>query len=179
MATLPRPLLAALVLVAAFFAVWTFMLKPGSSGSSNTPAPSAAVSHPAVPAHKAVAKATAVKPVAAKPVAAKPAGPSPATLTAALNNHKVVALLFYNPAGADDLADRHALTAVSTHGGRVVRMAVPVTALARFSSITDNIQVTTSPTLIVIDAKHQATTLSGFADPLEYNQLVASALATK
>jgi hypothetical protein len=179
MASLPRPLLAVLVAAVAFFAVWTFALKPSSSSSSTAVAPAATIVHPA--AHAAVKPAAHVKParVAAKPTVVHHAMSALATLTAALSAHKVVALLFYNPAGSDDSADRQVLGRISTHRGQVVKLAVPVDQLARYSTITNEVPVTTSPTLIVIDRQHRASTLVGFADQLEFSQLVASALAVK
>jgi hypothetical protein len=179
MASLPRPLLAVLVAAVAFFAVWTFALKPSSSSSNAPVAPVATVVHPA--AHPAAKPAARVKPahIAAKPTVVHHAVSALATLTAALKAHKVVALLFYNPAGSDDLADRQVLGTISTHRGQVVKLAVPVDQLARYSTITNQVPVTTSPTLIVIDRQHHASTLVGFADPLEFSQLVASALAVK
>jgi hypothetical protein len=178
MASLPRPLLAALVAVVAAFAVWTVALKPSSSSSNapSTPAPSAPVAHSSATTAKVKPHAVA----AAKPKpAADRAVSSVATLTTALADHKVVALLFYNPAGADDQADRQALHTISTHKGAVVKLAVPVDQLAKYSAITNQVPVTTSPTLIVIDRHRQASTLVGFADPLEFNQLVAAALRVR
>lgn len=183
MASLPRPLLAVLVAAVAFFAVWTFALKPSSSSSSTPVAPVATVVPKVVhkAAHAAVKPVVRVKPahLAAKPTVVHHAMSPLATLTAALSAHKVVALLFYNPAGSDDRADRQVLGTISTHGGQVVKLAVPVDQLARYSTITNQVPVTTSPTLIVIDGQHRASTLVGFADPLEFSQLVASALAAK
>ena len=180
MASLPRPLLALLVAVVAVFAVWTFALKPSSSSSSQTPAPApAAAAHTAHSAAKAASHTTTTR-HAAKPVsAAHRATSALATLNAALAAHKVVALLFYNPAGSDDQADRQTLGKLSTRHGQVVKLAVPISQIARFGRITDQVPVTTSPTLIVIDAKHQASTLVGFADPLEFNQLISAAADAK
>lgn len=189
MARLPRPLLALLVAVVAFFAVWTLALKPSSSNSSpSAPAPAVHIaSHAATKATTAAQAAAHAKTAeTAKPAkTAKPATDAHratsalATLDAALSAHQVVALLFYNPAGADDQADRQSLDGLGSRHGRVVKLAVPVSQLARFSAITNQVAVTTSPTLIVIDGKGRASTLVGFADPLEYNQLISSALGTK
>jgi hypothetical protein len=98
-------------------------------------------------------------------------------LTAALDAGKVVARLFYNPAGSDDMADEDLLKGVPADGGRVVRLAVPINEIARYSVVTDRVPVTGSPTLVVIDGHHRARTLVGFADQLEFNQFVNSALA--
>lgn len=175
MASLPRPLLAALVAVIAAFAIWTVALKPSSSSSTTVPAPASTVAHQAAAASKPHAVAAPAKPKAAVHHATSPL----ATLTAALAAHKVVALLFYNPAGADDQFDRFALKTISTHHGAVVKLAVPVDQLAKYSTITNQVPVTTSPTLIVIDRHRQASTLVGFADPLEFSQLVSAALRAK
>jgi hypothetical protein len=141
----------------------------------------ATVVHPA--AHAAAKPAARVKPAhaaaKAKVTVAHHVISPLAMLNAALAAHKVVALLFYNPAGSDDRADRQVLGTISARGGQVVKLAIPVDQLARYSTITNQVPVTTSPTLIVIDRQHRASTLVGFADPLEFSQLVASALAVK
>jgi hypothetical protein len=222
MATVPRPLLALLALVVAFFAVWTLVLKPHAASDTVSapqvvqrvsPAQPQAVGHATAPAagsaadsHTATHKpATTAKPAAATPATgahpgvrtakdkahaprrtARPAFSEPATpqgraraLELALQANKVVALLFYNPAGSDDLADYHALTAIPADGGRVVRLAVPIGEIARYGVVTQQVAVTGSPTLVVIDSHHRAQTLVGFADQLEFNQRVAAALAAR
>jgi len=116
---------------------------------------------------------------------AKPAAKSPSTarqvrlVRSAIESHKVVAVLFYNAAAADDQAMDRELAAVPTHGGKVVKLAVPVTELTNFAVITQQIPVVTAPTLVVIDAARQATTLTGYADPLAISQTIADALAAK
>ena len=94
-------------------------------------------------------------------------------ITSALAAHKVVAVLFYNPAAADDAPMAHELAAVPTHGGQVVKLAVPVSELTSFAIITQQIPVVTAPTLVLIDGSRQATTITGFADTLEISQRVA------
>ena len=100
-------------------------------------------------------------------------------ITSAIESHKVVAVLFYNTAAADDQAMAKELGTVSTHGGKVVRLAVPVSELTNFSIITQQIPVVTAPTLVLIDADRQATTLTGFADTDEISQRIDDALAAK
>lgn len=89
----------------------------------------------------------------------------------------VVAVLFYNPAAADDLAMKQELRSVPGAGGQVVKLAVPVSELTQFKAITAQIPIVTAPTLIIIDPSRQATTLTGYASQLEINQRVADALA--
>jgi hypothetical protein len=116
---------------------------------------------------------------------AKPAGNDPSTaqqvslVRNAIESHKVVAVLFYNSAAADDQAMDKELAAVPTHGGKVVKLAVPVSELTSFGIISQQIPVVTAPTLVVIDIARKATTITGFADPLEISQRIDDALAAK
>ena len=100
-------------------------------------------------------------------------------ITGAIESHKVVAVLFYNPAAADDQAMAKELGTVSTHRGKVVELAVPLSELTSFGVITQQIPVVTAPTLVLIDAARQATTLTGYADTLEISQRIDDALAAK
>jgi hypothetical protein len=100
------------------------------------------------------------------------------TVTRALNADKTLALLFYNPAAADDRAVRKELAAVPVHRGRVVKLAVPLSELARYQAVTNSVMVSVSPTLVLIDSAHHASTLVGFSDRFEIAQRVADALAS-
>ncbi|HEY1510710.1 MAG TPA: hypothetical protein VGF93_17005 [Solirubrobacteraceae bacterium] len=126
------------------------------------------------------------KTVAAKPAgAAKPAAKAPSVaqqvqlVKSALASHKVIAVLFYNDAASDDRAMAHELRAVPTHNGQVIRLAVPLTELTSFAMITQQVPVVTAPTLVVIDGSRQATTITGYADPLAITEYVDDALAAK
>lgn len=134
----------------------------------------------------ATTKTVAAKPVAAKPAgAAKPAAKAPSVaqqvqlINSALTSHKVIAVLFYNDAASDDQAMAHELRAVPTHKGQVVRLAVPLSELTSFAMITQQVPVVTAPTLVVIDGSRQATTITGYADPLAITEYVDDALAAK
>jgi hypothetical protein len=200
-----RPLIALLVGTVAFFALWLVALKPSSpntsGGSSGLGAYQSAIdkAHQAVSnsnaagvAHggtdastTAVAKAaTARASAAGTPV--RPA-PTPArvpraaanrrgVVEQALREKKVIALLFYNPAAADDQALKGELAAVPTHGARVVKLAVPLSELARYAVLTNQVAVEVSPTLVLVDPARQATTIVGFADRFEIAQRVTDAL---
>ncbi len=99
-------------------------------------------------------------------------------VTRALEAKKTLALLFYNSAGADDQAVRAELAAVATRGGRVVKLAVPLGELANYKVVTNQVTVSASPTLVLIDGAHRASTLVGFADRFEIAQRVEDALAS-
>jgi hypothetical protein len=94
----------------------------------------------------------------------------------ALKANKVVALLFYNPLAADDKAVKAELALVPVHGGRVVKLAVPLSELARYTVVTNQVPVSVSPTLVLIDPDQQAATIVGFSDRFEIAQRVSDAL---
>jgi hypothetical protein len=100
-------------------------------------------------------------------------------VAAAIREHKVLALLFYNPAGADDQAVDHELNSVSTHHGAVFKLAIPVAELANYVSLTEQVPINLTPTLVVIGRNGQAGEIAGFTDTFEINQRIADALATK
>ena len=96
-----------------------------------------------------------------------------------LNHHKVLAILFFNPAAADDQAVKHELDEIPARGGKVVKLAVPLSELTRYPVITNQVQVTESPTLVLIDGQRKADLLTGYLDQLELSQRVSDAVAVK
>ena len=90
---------------------------------------------------------------------------------------KVVVLLFWNGAASDDRGVHQEFSQVSTHGGRVLRVAAPVGQVSRFAGSLRGVQVLQSPTVVVVDRRHQARTLVGYTDRAEIGQAVDSALA--
>ena len=191
MANLPRPMIGLLVATIAFFAVWTVALKPSSSSgpvsSSSSPSPAASRPKTAAPAHadadasaSATASAANAKPAANPAVKhAVPAQQRQTAIENGLNHHKVLAILFFNPAAADDRAVKHELDEIPARGGKVVKLAVPLSELTRYPVITNQVQVTESPTLVLIDGQRKADLLTGYLDQLELSQRVSDALAIK
>ena len=160
--------------------------KPGATTATVTAAKPAAKTAAATKPDTSTKPATSTKTVAkTKTVATTKAAKALTTaqqvslVTSAIESHKVVAVLFYNTAAADDKAMAHELGTVSTHGGKVVRLAVSLSELTSFSIITQQIPVVTAPTLVLIDADRQATTLTGYADTMEISQRIDDALAAK
>jgi hypothetical protein len=160
----------------------------GPAPNSPTPAKTATAAKPATATATAVKPATKTATTKAKVATTKTAKPAAKALTtaqqvslitSAIESRKVVAVLFYNTSAADDQAMAKELGTVSTHGGQVVRLAVPVSELTNFSIITQQIPVVTAPTLVLIDADRQATTLTGFADTDEISQRIDDAFAAK
>ena len=196
MANIPRPMIGLLVATIAFFAVWTVALKPSSSSgpasSSSSPAPAASQPKAAAPAHADASHASASHAAAASHASATSASAAktkPAVkhtpqqrqtvIEKGLNHHKVLAILFFNPAAADDRAVKHELDEIPARGGKVVKLAVPLSELTRYPVITNQVQVTESPTLVLIDGQRKADLLTGYLDQLELSQRVSDAVAVK
>ena len=157
---------------------------PTATTSSTKPAASTAATKPAATtsATKPAASAAATKPATttSSTIGAATASTAQQRLSAtesALGARKVVALLFYNPAAADDQAVRQELAAVAGQGTEVVKLAVPLAEAGKYTFITQHVQLATSPTLLLIDRAKQATAIVGFADRFEIAQRVADALA--
>lgn len=96
----------------------------------------------------------------------------------ALQHHKVLALLFYNPASSDDMAVASELSAIPTHGGAVVRLGVPLQEVAAYSTLLSQVPVNYSPTLVLIDRQGQAEEIAGFAGSFEIDRRIAQLLGS-
>jgi hypothetical protein len=101
------------------------------------------------------------------------------TVQNAINGHKVVAMLFYNPLAADDQAVKQELSTVSTHHGRVVKLAIPLNEAANFTPVTQQVPINVSPTLVLIAPNGQVGEIVGFSDQFEIAQRVDDALPAK
>ena len=156
--------------------------KPSTTPAPKT-APTAKTSAKVAPTTTSTAKTAPAKAAAHKSPANASTAASAAsevqTVQNAVRAGKVVAVLFYNGAAADDRAMKSELPSIPTHKGQVIKLAVPVSQLTQFSMITTQIPVDSSPTLVVIDRARQATTLIGFADGVEIAQRIDDALAAK
>jgi hypothetical protein len=155
--------------------------KPATPAQAKATAPAKATPAKAAPAAepKAAAKAKAVRAAKSTPSITLSPATGVQTIRSAIRAGKVVAVLFYNDAAADDRAVKSELAAVPTHQGKVVKLAVPVSQLTQYSLVTQQIPVVTAPTLVLIDAARQATTITGYADPVEIAQRIDDALSAK
>jgi hypothetical protein len=97
---------------------------------------------------------------------------------AGLRHHKAVAIAFVDPQTADARAVAQEIRHVSTFHGRAVALAVPIAKLSDYAFITNKVEVTVAPTVVIIDRRRQATTIVGFADRGEIEQRLADALAS-
>jgi hypothetical protein len=144
-----------------------------AGGTSATPAPAAAPTakaKPTTPAAKAKSDAA--------PKAAAKADPQ-AALLREMDSGKVVVLLFWDKTGADDRAARDAVKDLDLRDGKVAVHVVRVKDVGRYESVTQGVNVTQSPTTIVISPEGTARTIAGLSDPSEVDQLVREALKKK
>src|SRR5947209_8670724 len=154
-----------------------------ASGNDGTASSSAASSAPAVASHApATSKpASSGKPTRAVSQAAHSAAAKSrlSTVQHAMAAHKVVAMLFLNPAAADDQAVKQELTTIPTHRGKVVKLTIPLSEASNYTAITQQVPVNFSPTLVLIAPNGQAGEILGYSEKFEIVQRVDDALAAK
>jgi hypothetical protein len=114
--------------------------------------------------------------VSAKPIHTR--GPV-ASVRAALRLHKAIAIAFVDSATADSQAVDRELLHVSRFGGRAFTISVPLADLADYAFITNHVEVTVAPTVVIVDPRRRATTIVGAADRAEIEQRLADALKAK
>ena len=156
--------------------------KPAAAATAAKPATAAATAHHA---GSRVRASTSTKTASRTRTATAPAS-HVATATQRLNTveralaeHKVLALLVYNPAGSDDQAVKQELGTISSHGGRVVKVAIPVSEIANYPVVTTQVQIESSPTLVIVDSSRQAFTIVGFMDSFEIAHRIDDALSMR
>jgi hypothetical protein len=152
---------------------------PTATTSATTPATKATPTTKPAAAAKPVTKAQAVPATQPTLTPAQSAAADAKSVETAIRAGKVVAILFYNDAAADDRAMKTELAAIPTHGGQVAKFAEPVSQLIQFSSLTQTVDINTAPELVLIDKARQASTLFGYADGVEIAQRIDDALAVK
>ncbi len=101
---------------------------------------------------------------------------SPATIAVELHQGKTVLLLFLNPSGYDDDATAIGTTEVAYklrhHVAAHLALAGQVNS---FGSITRDIQVYQTPTLLIINPKREVATVTGLTDEFALEQAIAEA----
>jgi cytoskeletal protein RodZ len=170
-ATLPRPVLLGIVGVVLIGGVFLVTHKP-SSTSSSTPAPSQTPQAAQSPASKAPSKATPANPSKTGPASVG----LPTPVKTALDAHKVVVVLFWNPRGVDDRSVKASLDSVSRHKGKVAVFSDRVENLSRYTRIMAAASISTTPSLVVVNRKGQAEVINGYLDRQTVAQYVRNAL---
>jgi hypothetical protein len=145
------------------------------SGASTTPAKHAAASAPAAASVTVVHKPAAPHANASTTAAAQAAAQQ-VVLKHELAQGKTVLLLFWNPKSSDDQSVRGALRAVSAHqkGGVAVHVAL-AGQVGLYGSVTKNVQVLQTPTLLIVGKKGAAVTMTGLVDQYAIEQAILEA----
>jgi hypothetical protein len=123
----------------------------------------------------ATGSATPSEVAAAKAIPADLKG-VPTKVAKAIGKQKVLVLLFWNRASADDRAVRSELRDVDRWDGRVHVQAAPIRTISRYGRITRGADVEQSPSVVVVDPELRAETLVGFVDTATIDQAVVDAL---
>jgi hypothetical protein len=140
--------------------------------------PSAAASHPAartaVPSRPSVPKTAHSKVSAPTGTAAQPS--MQLKVEAELKQGKIVTILFWNPKATDDLAVNHQLQSV----GNKLRASVAVhdalaSQVGAFGTIIRGVKVYGTPTVMIINKRGQAKTLTGYTDAYAIEQAISEA----
>jgi hypothetical protein len=176
--SLPRPILLGLVGAAAVLAL-LFATRHGSKSSPATPAPS----QTQAPSSTGTHAKPSTEPKKGSPGTSSPAhqaSPSQRTLPTpvkrALDAHKVVVLLFWNPKGSDDRSVKQAVDSISSHGGAVAKFTDTLGNLSRYTRVTANQGVTQTPTIVVVDRRGNGHFATGLQDSATAEQLVVDSL---
>lgn len=100
----------------------------------------------------------------------------PVAAQRALDQGKVLVLLFWNGKSSDDRSVHGAVKSLSTHGGKVFKDVSRLSAIGNYSAVTNGVPVLGSPTVIVVGKGKHAVSFTGFVDKTNIDQAVRLAL---
>jgi hypothetical protein len=156
-----------------------------SSAVTHTSAPSATAQAPATNT-TAKSGVTASSTTAASPAHKGASSPSSTSSTAMPSGQRtveadlakgdVVVLLFWNPAGTDDVIVHRALQPLAnSHSQKVSVLEAPASQVASYGSITRGVQVYATPTILVVNKQGHAIVMTGIQDAFAVEQAIAEA----
>jgi hypothetical protein len=102
--------------------------------------------------------------------------PLPADVRRAVAKRQIIVLGVVSPKGADERLVRKSLGKVDKLHGRVFVKTVPVEKIARYGIITRGVDVSQTPTVVVVDFSMRATALAGWVDAPTIDQSVVDAI---
>ncbi len=145
----------------------TVVAKHTTAATTTKPATHTTVVHTTVVTH------TTAKP-APKTTAATGAPSMQVTVEHQLQQGKTVLILFWNPRGADDVAVHKELPVVQhTLGGKIAVDYASASQVGSFGTVTHAIQVTQTPTLLIVNTHGQTTVLTGLTDAFAIEQTIS------
>ncbi len=129
--------------------------------------------------HKTAAGQRRLQPTPRVPTTPANATSTPAlqaTVASELKQGKVVLLLFWNPNSTSDSVVHKQVEIVAHKLGRsVVVHTASAAQVGTFGSITRDIQVYQTPTLLIVNPKSQVTTVTGYTDAYALEQTIREA----
>ena len=141
-----------------------------------------ATATPAAGAKSATTTEPAAKAQALPAVPEKELAKLPKSVAKAVSGHKVLVLAVlstdakrWRPMADDDRYVRNTLKKVNRYDGGVLVKQVPLTSLASYGPIVNDLNVNQTPSVVVVDRKLQARVLEGYVDRITINQAVADA----
>jgi hypothetical protein len=154
----------------------TSTAKTSTAASSASQAGSHAAGGSAATTAHAHSSPSAAKPSAPKSAAAKPS--MQAAVEHELRQGKTALILFWSPKGSDDVAVHNELAAVQRAlGGKIAVHYASASQVGAFGTITHAVQVTQTPTLLIVNSHGRATVLTGLTDVFSIEQSVSEAKA--
>jgi hypothetical protein len=143
----------------------------GSAAVSSTSRAATGTAH-----HTAHTRAGSAAVALSKQASNRPGAGQQAMIAGELKQGKVVLLLFWNPHSADDAAvDGQVQAAAHELGRRVAVHTARAGQVDSFGSITRDIQIYQTPTLLIVNPARQVTTVTGYTDAFAIEQAVAEA----
>jgi hypothetical protein len=165
---------------------------PGSTPTATTTSPAvpkaSSKTHPATvhaksnPAttHRATAPKVASSPASTPSTASAKSVPAmQTTVEAELKQGKIVAVLFWNSKSpVDQLVQRELQAVGHALGGKVALHDAHAGQVGSFGSITRDVQVFQTPTILIVNKHGQTTSLTGLTDSFSIEQAIAEARHT-
>ena len=100
--------------------------------------------------------------------------PNPGRAARAVRKHKKVVILFRNPRGLDDKAMSPVLRDVNRRTQALV-LSDDVAAVDRYGQLVEDLGVSQTPSIVIIDRKGKARLIEGYVDSNTLTQAVSDA----
>jgi hypothetical protein len=177
-ATVPRPVLLALVGVVLLGGLLMFTRRGAESPAVPAPSQTSQTSSPAADTPQAPAQQQAPqqKSAAPSPDKGEPGGSGlPTRVAKALDAKKTVVVLFWTKGGIEDRSVKNSVDRLPRRGGKTAAFTDKVSNLSRYTRITAAASVNQTPSMVIVNPKGQAEVLNGYYDFQTIRQFVRNA----
>jgi hypothetical protein len=164
-ATVPRPVLLAVVGVVLMGALFVFTRR-GEDASIPAPSQTSQPSSPQADTPQAPAQQQAPQKSAAPSPDKREAGGRglPSRVAKALEAKRTVVVLFWSKGGIEDRSVKSSVDRLPRRKGRTAVFTDKVSNLSRYTRITSAASVNQTPALVIVNPKGQAEVLNGYYD---------------